>query len=136
LLRARAADRYGAWRDRVPQVREHPDGAALLLKEATRRLAEDGRADLAGRRRLTRAPLRSMIVTDADEPEPDEADRTGSAACCKRYGFTYYGDQTDDDGLDDDDAYADELAAQTADPGARTRGPGVGGPYTSGVDGG
>jgi len=144
LLRARAGDRYGAWRDRVQQVREHPDGAALILDEAKRRLAEDGCADMAGRPRPRRAPLRSMIV----EREDDD----GSLERIARPSFlgspwrpdsdagrwAAEAEEEEEDNWTDEDwareeAYLRELAAQTADP---LRRPTVGTAYTSPPDGG
>jgi len=158
LLRARAGDRYGAWRDRVQQVREHPDGAALILKEATRRLAEDGRADTAGRQRPQRRPLRSMIVTDVeDDGPPDESERSFSPAWCRRYGFHQLvnegGDKAQGRGEDEEwedepeehwtdedwareEAYARELAAQVAEPGGAVRTLDVSDAYTCPPDGG
>ena len=138
LLRARAPDRYGAWRDRVQTVREHPDGAAMLLTEAKRRLAEDGKADLAGRKRPRRAPLRSVVVEGVDDgtwstiPRDDphryqasDADRSAAE------------EEDEEDWTDEDwareEAYAEELAAQTADP---IKGPRVRSVYTSAPDGG
>lgn len=64
LLRARAPERYGKWRDAMQQTRDHPDGAAIMLGQAIRNLVEDGDADTAGRARPQRAPLKPARLMD------------------------------------------------------------------------
>lgn len=71
LLRAHAAERYGAWRDRTVQTREHPDGLALLFKQAVRAVAEDAIADEAGRPRPVRDLLHSAKLTDGEPATGD-----------------------------------------------------------------
>lgn len=95
LLRARNGDRYGRWRDGVQQVRGNPDGAALLLAEAARRLAEDGRADLAGRPRPERAPLPTTILATTGDDEEDDALWSPAVAAGDAYerGDTAYADE-------------------------------------------
>lgn len=68
LLRTRAPERYGKWRDGMVVHRAHPDGAAKLLDHSLRALAEDNLADAAGRPRPDRPPLRTTWLTDL----PDE----------------------------------------------------------------
>ena len=137
LLRARAPDRYGAWRDRVQTVREHPDGAAMLLTEAKRRLAEDGKADLAGRKRPRRAPLRSVIVEGVDDGTWSTTPRDDPYRYQDSGTDRSAAEEDEDDWTDEDwareEAYAEELAAQTADP---IKGPRVSTVYTSAPDGG
>lgn len=68
ILRHRAPERYGAWRDDVEVRRDDPDGAAVFLGEAIRRVAEDGAADAAGRPR----PARGAFKTERMHDDPDE----------------------------------------------------------------
>jgi hypothetical protein len=75
ILRTRAPERYGKWRDGVQYTREHPDGAALLLQQALRDLAEDGQADAAGRPRPQRPPLKRVRLLD----DPAEIDAMAQA---------------------------------------------------------
>ena len=67
LLRYRDPQRYGAWRDTMVARRPHPDGAARLLEQALRHVAEDGPAVAAGRLPPPRAPLRTECL--ADDPD-------------------------------------------------------------------
>lgn len=71
LLRAHAPERYGAWRDHAVQTREHPDGLAVLFKQAVRAVAEDAVADEAGRPRPVRDLLRPLKLADDAPPESD-----------------------------------------------------------------
>lgn len=64
ILRARAPERYGKWRDGMTHHRRHPDGAARVLQHALRALAEDNLADAAGRPRRDRPPLKTMYLLD------------------------------------------------------------------------
>lgn len=64
ILRVRAPERYGKWRDAMQQHREHPDGAAIVLQQAIRHLAEDGAADAAGKPRTQRPPVKMMRLMD------------------------------------------------------------------------
>lgn len=70
ILRARAPERYGKWRDGMLHNRQHPDGAARVLHHAMRALAEDNLADAAGKPRPDRAPLKTMYLLD----DPAERD--------------------------------------------------------------
>lgn len=83
ILRARAPERYGKWRDGMQAHRAHPDGAALVLRQALGRLAEDNLADEAGRARPDRPPLKPVLLVDdpAEREAMDEAhDRAEDAA--------------------------------------------------------
>lgn len=71
ILRARAPERYGKWRDAVQATRGHPDGAARMFDYALRALDEDHRADEAGQPRPVRPPLKPEWVLD--NPEEREA---------------------------------------------------------------
>lgn len=64
ILRARAPDRYGKWRDGMVSNRQHPDGAARVLQHALRELAQDNIADAAGRPRRDRPPLKTTYLLD------------------------------------------------------------------------
>lgn len=64
ILRARAPERYGKWRDNVQANRQHPDGAALIFHHALAALNEDNVADAAGKPRPRRAPLKTMWLLD------------------------------------------------------------------------
>lgn len=68
ILRARAPDRYGKWRDGMQASRDHPDGAARMFQHTLRALAEDAQADHAGRPRPERPPIRPILLMD----DPDE----------------------------------------------------------------
>ena len=73
LLRYHAPERYGAWRDKAVQRRDHPDGAALLFQQALQRLVADCVADQVGRARDARKPLvLEMATDDRDEDEAAE----------------------------------------------------------------
>ena len=76
ILRYRAPERYGRWRDATQAHRPHPDGAAIVLGHALGRLADDNLADAAGRPRTERPPLKSMRLMDdpAEQAEMDEAE--------------------------------------------------------------
>ena len=71
LLRAHLPERFGAWRDKVMQVREHQDGAAMLLKEALRAVAEDAVADQLGKPRPNRALL-PILATGSNEAQSSD----------------------------------------------------------------
>lgn len=75
ILRARAPERYGKWRDGMVSNRRHPDGAARVLQHALRELTEDNLADQAGRPRRDRPPLKTMYLLD----DPDEQVAMGAA---------------------------------------------------------
>ena len=74
VMRTRAPDRYGKWRDNLQQHREHPDGAAQLLNKALSHLAQDASADAAGRPRVSRPLLKTMRLMD-DPREIEEQER-------------------------------------------------------------
>lgn len=74
ILRTRAIDRYGKWRDTVQATRAHSDGAALLFEQARRALAQDNLADAAGRPRRMRDTLRAEWNL-ADPAESADYDR-------------------------------------------------------------
>lgn len=57
LLRQRQPERFGAWRDDMVVREMHPDGPAIRLEEALRRVAEDGIDARAGRPPRQRRPL-------------------------------------------------------------------------------
>ena len=71
LLRYRAPARYGAWLDAMTARESHPDGPAIRLTEAMRRIHADAAADAAGRPRPEHRPLRAMRL--ADDPAEQEA---------------------------------------------------------------
>ena len=78
LLRYRRAETYGAWLDGMSAREMHPDGPAIRLAEALRRVAQDALADRDGRARPARAPLRPTLLADdpqvlAAEAEADRA---------------------------------------------------------------
>lgn len=103
LLRARAPDRYGKWRDEMQQVRRHPDGAAQMLRHAVRALAQDAAADAAGRRRPQRPPLkREWLMDDPTEVAAMEAENEKREA---------------ERGEAEWQRYLNTLGEQTADPG-------------------
>lgn len=74
LLRLRAADRYGAWRDKLEVESRHPDGKSMVLLQSLRNLAEDARADAHGKPRPQRDPLPHERRADAAEQEGRRAD--------------------------------------------------------------
>lgn len=73
LLRAHMPEKYGAWRDGLVQTREHPDGLAVLFKQAVRAVAEDALADEAGRARPTRELLHLVGRPSEGEEEQTAA---------------------------------------------------------------
>lgn len=73
LLRAHMPERYGAWRDGVVQVRQHPDGLAVLFKQAVRAVAEDALADEAGRPRPERPPLHLVTAPSDGEQNTEQS---------------------------------------------------------------
>ena len=79
LLRYRRPESYGAWLDHMSARERHPDGPAIRLAEALRRVAEDGAADRAGRPRPAHRPLRATLLTD----EPAEAEAAEAAAAAQ-----------------------------------------------------
>ena len=109
LLRTRRPERFGPGRDRMLVTRNNPDGAAVLMNEAIGRTAADGLADLEGKPRTVRPPLRTEGL--ADDPEVVEAqaaaaDRRKKAAeeaawqaTLRRHGETLRGaiDERDDE---------------------------------------
>lgn len=76
LLRTRAPERYGKWRDGMQAHRPHPDGAAIVLGHALDALADDNLADEAGRPRPWRAPLKTVRLMDdpAERAEMEAAE--------------------------------------------------------------
>ncbi|HEU0044346.1 hypothetical protein [Sphingomonas sp.] len=86
VLRIRAPERYGKWREAAQQHRDHPDGAAQMLKQAVRHLAEDAAADAVGRPRPARPLLKTMRLMDdpreiaEQERLDEESDRVREAA--------------------------------------------------------
>lgn len=91
MLRYRRPEQYGAWLDDVSTRERHPDGPAIRLTEAVRRLAEDGTADQAGRPRPTRRPMKVALLADdpeemaAAEQAAEERDEAARAAEFQRY---------------------------------------------------
>jgi len=68
LLRYRQPQRYGAALDTFIAREPHPDAAALRLKEALRRVAEDGVDAQAGRSPRDRPPLTTSLLEDIATP--------------------------------------------------------------------
>ena len=116
LLRARNPERYGRWRDGVRQVRDNPDGAALLLAEAARRLAQDGRADLMGRPRPAPAPLPTTILASEAADQDQDHDEEGGDYLSQMNAVVAAYDRGED-------AYGDELLRQMAGCHGDTRDP-------------
>ena len=81
ILRIRAPDRYGKWRDGMVANRQHPDGAARVLGRALRALAEDNLADAAGRPRRDRPALKTMYLLDdpAEQAAMEQAEEEEEA---------------------------------------------------------
>ncbi|PAX06646.1 hypothetical protein [Sphingomonas lenta] len=91
ILRARAPERYGKWRDGLMAKREHPDGVALMLQRAILNLAEDNLADEAGRPRRERPPLRRVyLAADPAEREAMDEERQRQDAAARQASFEAY----------------------------------------------
>lgn len=72
LLRQRQPERFGAWRDDMMAQELHPDGPAIRLGEALRRVAEDGADARAGRPARRRRPLMQERIERAQDERWDE----------------------------------------------------------------
>ena len=103
VLRYRRPEQYGAWLDHMTVRERHPDGPALRLTEAVRRLAEDNAADQAGQPRPVRRPIKVMLLCDdpeemaAVEKAAEARDREAREAEFQRYLDTL-GEVTDEPG--------------------------------------
>ena len=104
LLRSRAPERYGRWREGYVAHRAHPDGAAIMLERAIARLTADNLADEAGRPRILRPPLKPVFL--ADDPAEQAAIEEAAEEARRR--------QEQADALARDEAFNATLRRMTA----------------------